>query len=193
MKPENSLPILSFETHADWEAWLEENHATSQGLWFKIAKKGSGITTLDHAQALESALCFGWIDGQADKFDDPYWLQKFTPRRPKSIWSKINVDKVQVLISEGRMRPAGLRQVELAQADGRWAAAYEPPSRISVPDDLQAELDAKPDALAFFNALNATNRYAILFRIHNAKRPETRAARIKKFIDMLSKHEKIYP
>jgi uncharacterized protein YdeI (YjbR/CyaY-like superfamily) len=193
MKPDNSLPILSFETHADWEAWLEENHATAKGLWFKIAKKGSGITTLDHAQALESALCFGWIDGQGGKFDDQFWLQKFTPRRPKSIWSKINVDKVQALIAEGRMRPAGLRQVELAQADGRWAAAYDSPSRISVPDDLQAELDANPEAFAFFNALNATNRYAILFRIHNAKRPETRAARIKKFIDMLIRHEKIYP
>ena len=193
MKPDDPLPILSFETPADWEAWLEVNHATAKGVWFKISKKGSGITTLDHAQALESALCFGWIDGQADKFDEQYWLQKFSPRRPKSIWSKINVDKALALIAQGKMRPAGLRQVELAQADGRWDAAYEPPSRISVPDDLQAELDANPDALAFFNTLNSTNRYAILFRIHHAKRPETRVARIKKFIDMLNRQEKIYP
>ena len=193
MKPDNSLPILSFETQADWEAWLEENHATAKGVWLKLAKKGSGKTTLDRAQALENALCFGWIDGQADKFDEQYWLQRYSPRRPKSIWSKINVDQALALIAQGKMRPAGLRQVELAQADGRWEAAYEPPSRISVPDDLQAELDANPQALAFFNTLNSTNRYAILFRIHQAKRPETRTARIKKFIDMLNRQEKIYP
>ena len=193
MKPDDPLPILSFETPADWEAWLEENHAAAKGVWFKIAKKGSGITTLDYPQVLESALCFGWIDGQASKFDEQYWLQKFTPRRPKGMWSKINVDKALALIAQGRMRPAGLKQVELAQADGRWAAAYEPPSRISVPDDFQAELDANPQALAFFTTLNSTNRYAILFRIHHAKRPETRAARIKKFIDMLNRQEKIYP
>ena len=157
------------------------------------SQKGLGENTLDRAQVLESALCFGWIDGQASKFDDQYWLQRYSPRRPKSIWSKINVENTLALIAQGRMRPARLRQVELAQADGRWAAAYEPPSRISVPDDLQAQLDAKPEALDFFNALNATNRYAILFRIHHAKRPETRAARIKKFVEMLLKHEKIYP
>ena len=193
MKPDDPLPILSFETPADWEAWLEENHATAKGVWLKLAKKGSGKTTLDRAQALENALCFGWIDGQADKFDEQYWLQRYSPRRPKSIWSKINVDQALALIAQGKMRPAGLRQVELAQADGRWEAAYEPPSRISVPDDLQAELDANPQALAFFNTLNSTNRYAILFRIHHAKRPETRTARIKKFIDMLNRQEKIYP
>lgn len=186
------LPIIPFESEAAWEGWLEQNHASSPGLWLKIAKKGSGYESVDYAGALDVALCFGWIDGQKNKFDDEYWLQKFTPRRPRSKWSKINREKVERLIAEGRMREAGLAEIEAAKADGRWDAAYESQSKITVPDDLQAALDANPEAKAFFDTLNSANRYAILYRVDEAKRPETRQRRIDNFIDMLNKGEKLY-
>ena len=193
MKNADSLPIMTFDTQQDWESWLAEHHIDPGGIWLKIAKKESGIPSVSYAEALESALCYGWIDGQKAAFDERYWLQKFTPRRPKSGWSKVNCDKVTALIAQGRMQPAGIRQVELAQADGRWDADYDSQSKITVPPDFQNELDKNPRAKEFFGTLNTTNRYAILRRIQIAAKPETRAARIQKFIDMLSKNEKIYP
>ncbi len=192
MKNADSLPIMSFETQQDWERWLEE-HYTGEGIWLKIAKKETGIPSVSYAEALDSAICYGWIDGQKASFDDKYWLQKFTPRRLKSVWSKVNCDKAIALIKEGRMQPAGLRQVELAKADGRWDMAYESQSKITIPDDFQSELDKNQKAKDFFSTLNSVNRYAILFRIQTAKKAETRSARIKKFIEMLAKNERIHP
>jgi uncharacterized protein YdeI (YjbR/CyaY-like superfamily) len=193
MKNADNLPTLSFESQESWEAWLEENHSHSKGIWLKIAKKGTGIPSVDYAEALDAALCYGWIDGQKGALDNEYWLQKFTPRRPKSKWSKINCGKALALIAEGRMQPAGLRQVELARADGRWEAAYDSQSRITIPADFQAELDKNEQAREFFNTLNSANRYAILYRIQEAKKPETRSARINKFIEMLVDQQKLYP
>jgi uncharacterized protein YdeI (YjbR/CyaY-like superfamily) len=193
MKNADNLPIMPFETQQDWEAWLKEHHSEAAGVWLKLAKKGAGIASITYAEALESALCYGWIDGQKASFDDRYWLQKFTPRRPKSIWSRINCEKATALIAQGRMQPAGLRQVELAKADGRWEQAYGSQSKITIPHDFQSELDKNPQAQAFFSTLDSANRYAILFRIETAKRTETRTARIQKFIEMLSKGEKIHP
>jgi uncharacterized protein YdeI (YjbR/CyaY-like superfamily) len=187
------LPLLLVESQAAWEAWLERNHAESKGVWLQIAKKGQGVTSVSYAEAVESGLCYGWIDGQRKSFDEKYYLQRFTPRRPKSIWSQINVDKASQLIERGRMKPAGLAEVERAKADGRWQAAYAPQSAAEVPPDLQAALDAHPQAQAFFNQLNKVNRYAFCFRVQTAKKPETRRARIEKFIAMMEKGEKFYP
>lgn len=188
-----ALPTLSFATQQEWEAWLDAHHADAPGLWLKIAKKGAGTRTISYATALESALCYGWIDGQKAALDDQHWLQKFTPRRPKSIWSKVNREKAEALIAAGRMRAAGLRQVELAKADGRWEAAYDGQSTMTVPEDFRRALDQHAEAREFFAGLNSANRYAILFRIHAAKKPATRAARIEQFIEMLSRHEQIHP
>jgi uncharacterized protein YdeI (YjbR/CyaY-like superfamily) len=188
-----NLPMLSFATQHAWEAWLDERHADAPGVWLKIAKKAAGSPSVSYAEALEGALCYGWIDGQKDSLDDQYWLQKFTPRRPKSGWSRVNCEKATALIAAGRMQPAGLRQVELARADGRWDAAYDSQRTIAVPPDLQSELARCLEAQEFFGTLDSRNRYAILYRIHTAKKPETRAARIQKFVDMLVRREKIYP
>jgi uncharacterized protein YdeI (YjbR/CyaY-like superfamily) len=185
--------VLHFETQADFERWLDENHAGCPGIWLKIAKKDTGIASVNYQQALEAALCYGWIDGQKASLDETYWLQKFTPRGPRSGWSKINREKAEALISAGRMHPAGLRQVQRAQDDGRWERAYDSQSRIAVPDDFQVELDRSPAASDFFATLDSGNRYAILYRIQTAKKAETRAARIRKFIDMLVERKKIYP
>jgi len=193
MKNTENLPIMSFETQQDWEAWLKEHHADPKGLWLKIAKKDTGIPSVSYAQALESALCYGWIDGQKASVDATYWLQKFTPRGPKSSWSQVNCDKATALLAEGRMQPTGIKQVELAKADGRWESAYAPQSKITIPDDFQRELDNNQKAKEFFSTLNSVNRYAILHRIQTAKKPETRSARIQKFIEMLANNEKIYP
>lgn len=193
MRKTDTLPVISFDTQHDWEVWLEENHASARGIWLKIAKKDTGARSVSYAQALESALCYGWIDGQKAGFDEQYWLQKFTPRGPRSIWSKVNCEKAMALIAEGKIQPAGLQQVELAKADGRWDSAYASQSTISIPDDLQSELDNDAEASAFFSTLDSANRYAILWRIHTAKKPQTRAARIRKFVDMLAKHEKLHP
>lgn len=193
MKNRDDLPIIAFATPQDWETWLEAHHANPQGVWLKLAKKQSGIPSVTYAEALIGALCYGWIDGQKVAFDGDYWLQKFTPRRPRSIWSQVNCDKAATLIAEGKMRPAGLQQVEAAKGDGRWQAAYASPRAITVPDDLRSELDKNPAASAFFDTLNASNRYAILWRIHTAKKSETRAARIQQFVAMLSNGEKIHP
>ena len=170
MKKADTLPIISFATQQDWEAWLKEHHTASTGMWLKIAKKDTGIPSLSYAEAVESALCYGWIDGQKASCDEQYWLQKFTPRGPKSLWSQVNCDKATALLASGRMQPAGRRQVELAKADGRWEAAYASQSKISIPDDFQRELDDNQKAQEFFMTLNSVNRYAILYRIHMAKK-----------------------
>jgi uncharacterized protein YdeI (YjbR/CyaY-like superfamily) len=162
-------------------------------VWLKIAKKGRGIETVTHAEALDVAICFGWIDAVRHAHDDDYFLQRFVPRRPKSKWSQVNRGKVQRLIASGDMHPAGLAEVEKAKADGRWDAAYEPQSRATVPDDLQAELDARPQAKMFFETLKSQNRYAILFRLRDAKKPETRARRLRQFVEMLERGDTIYP
>ena len=193
MKNTDKLPILLFENQQDWETWLSEQHADSDGIWLKLAKKATGIASVNYSDALDSAICYGWIDGQKASFDDQYWLQKFTPRRSKSIWSKINCERAIALVAQGRMQPAGLKQIELAKNDGRWDKAYESQGRITIPADFQSELDNNPKAKDFFNTLNSVNRYAILFRIHNAQKPETRTARINKFIAMLSNNQTIYP
>ncbi|MDP9239398.1 MAG: YdeI/OmpD-associated family protein [Actinomycetota bacterium] len=186
-------PVLTFASADDWAAWLAEEHDSSDGLWLKMAKRETGIASVTYAEAVEVALCYGWIDGQKASAEKGHWLQRFTPRRPRSKWSKVNCGKATALIESGRMQPAGLREVERAKADGRWEAAYEPPSTAFVPDDLVAALAAEPAAAAAFATLNSANRYAILFRIHDAKRPETRARRIAKFVDMLGRGEKLYP
>lgn len=189
-----SEPVLSFATQDDWEKWLEEHHADASGIWLKIPKKDSGLPGVDYATALESALCYGWIDGHKKKLDETHWVQRFTPRRPRSTWSKINVRKATALIEAGRMREAGLREVERARADGRWEAAYASQSTATVPDDLRTALDAAPQsARDFFATLDSRNRYAILYRVQEAKRPQTRAARIEKFVAMLTEGKKIYP
>lgn len=188
----NDLPIIGFESEAAWETWLEANYATSPGIWLKMAKKETGLASINYPQALNVALCFGWIDGQKNKFDESHWLQKFTPRRPKSLWSRVNQEKVAALIEQGKMREAGLKEIERAKADGRWDAAYESQSKISVPDDFQAALNENPEAKAFFDTLNSANRYAILFRITTAKKAETRQRQIEKFIAMLKAKQKLY-
>jgi len=193
MKNSDNLEVISFETQQDLEAWLKEHHTDTKGIWLKIAKKEALTPSVSYSEALDSAICYGWIDGQKASFDDKYWLQKFTPRTARSIWSKVNCEKASALIAEGRMQPAGLRQVERAKFDGRWDKAYDSQSKITIPDDFQRELDNNPKAREFFNTLNSVNRYAILFRIQTAKKPETRSARIQKFIEMLSQHQKIYP
>ena len=187
------LTILLFENPKAWKAWLDEHHASSPGLWLRLAKKASGLQSTTYAEALDVALCYGWIDGQKKTYDEKSWLQKFTPRGAKSIWSKINTEKVEQLISSGQMKPAGLKAIEQAKQDGRWAAAYASQSKATVPDDLQAALDKHAQAKAFFATLNSTNRYAILFRVHTAKKAETRAKRIQQFIEMLERGEKFHP
>ena len=193
MKKSDNLKVLSFDTQQDWEVWLKVHHADTKGIWLKIAKKEARAPSVSYAEALEGALCYGWIDGQKASFDDTYWLQKFTPRGPKSMWSQVNCDKVTALMASGRMQPAGIRQVELARADGRWEAAYEPQSKITIPEDFQRELDNNQKAKEFFSTLNSVNRYAILFRIQTAKKPETRSARISTFIEMLANNQKLHP
>lgn len=193
LETKGGLPVIPFASRGAWEAWLEEHHVASEGLWLKISKKSSGIESVSYAEALEATLCYGWIDGQRDSFDGEYFLQRFTPRRPRSKWSKVNVGKVTKLIEEGRMMPAGLREVERAKADGRWEAAYESQSTATVPEDLQRKLDENPEAAAFFATLKSANRYAILYRIQDAKRPETRARRIEKVVVLLNERKKPYP
>jgi uncharacterized protein YdeI (YjbR/CyaY-like superfamily) len=190
---DDGLPRIPFASPAEWEKWLEDNHAESQGVWIKMAKKDAGIESVRYPEVLESALCFGWIDGQREALDQRYFLQRFTPRRSRSRWSRINREKAEWLIAEGRMRPAGLAEVARAKADGRWEAAYEGQKSITVPDDLQRELDARPGAKASFAELGSQNRYAILYRLQDAKRPTTRARRLAKFVAMLEAGETIYP
>ena len=187
----NGLPILSFTDRAEFAGWLAA-HFETRGLWIRIAKKGTGIASVDHDQALDVALRYGWIDGTAQRVDDEYFVQKFTPRTRRSRWSKINRASAERLVEAGEMHPAGLREVEAAKADGRWAAAYAGPAGTTVPEDLRAALDASPAAAAFFATLTSQNRYAILYRVEEAKRPETRARRIEKFVGMLERGETLH-
>jgi uncharacterized protein YdeI (YjbR/CyaY-like superfamily) len=187
----DGLPIFRFVSAADWEAWLEHN-AEADGVWVKIAKKSTPIDSVRYPEVLESALCFGWIDGRREALDDEHFLQRFTPRRTRSKWSRVNCATVERLAAEGRMRPAGLAEIERAKADGRWVAAYESQRTITVPDDLQRELDARPAAAEFFARLSSQNRYAILYRLHDAKRPETRARRLAEYVEMLERRETIH-
>jgi uncharacterized protein YdeI (YjbR/CyaY-like superfamily) len=191
--PDSDLPIMSFTSQDEWETWLADQHATSPGLWLKIAKKDSGVRTVSYQEALEVALCFGWIDGQKGGLDEVHWRQRFTPRKARSRWSRINRDKAQALIDAGRMHPAGLREVELAKADGRWDVAYEGQRTITVPPDLAEALAGNEEALAFFATLNSANRYAVLYRINDAKRPETRARRIATYVAMLADGKTLHP
>jgi uncharacterized protein YdeI (YjbR/CyaY-like superfamily) len=185
-------PLL-FSDQAAWIAWLAANHKTSPGLWLRLAKKGCPTPSVSYGEALEAALCYGWIDAQKKGESEQIWLQRFTPRREKSIWSKVNREKAVALIKAGRMQPAGLEQVARAKKDGRWEAAYDSPRAAEVPDDLQAALDRNAQARAFFAALDRANRYAILWRVQTAKKAETRARRIQQFIEMLARHEKLHP
>jgi len=182
-----------FGTQEDFEAWLEGNHEQSTGAWLEIAKKHSPDPTVTYAEAIEAALCFGWIDAQKGRANDEHWLQRFTPRASRSRWSRINRDKAEQLIAEGRMRPPGLAEVERARADGRWEAAYEGQRTATVPEDLQRELDADPAANAAFAELDARNRYAIIWRLNDAKRPDTRARRLAKYVAMLRDGQRLHP
>jgi uncharacterized protein YdeI (YjbR/CyaY-like superfamily) len=184
--------IVTLDTAEALETWLIE-HQDCAGIWLKIRKKGPGIVALDYDQALDVALCFGWIDGQKGAFDDEWWLQRFTPRKRNSRWSKINCDRVTALVDQGRMRPAGLAEVERAKKDGRWQAAYDGARTAQVPDDLAAALAASPAAASFFETLDGRNRYAILYRIQAVKKAETRARRIEKYVAMLACGEKLHP
>jgi uncharacterized protein YdeI (YjbR/CyaY-like superfamily) len=187
------METLAFATRDELAAWLAEHHATTEsGIWLRFARKGTGIPTVTYAEAVEVALCFGWIDGQAKRLDDEHYVQRFTPRRARSMWSKINRERAERLIASGAMQPAGLAEVERAKADGRWDAAYDSPRTATVPDDLQAALDASPAAREAFAGLNGVNRYAILHRVQTAKRPETRVRRIAKYVDMLARGERIH-
>jgi uncharacterized protein YdeI (YjbR/CyaY-like superfamily)/uncharacterized protein YdhG (YjbR/CyaY superfamily) len=187
------LPIILFASAADWERWLSRQPRSSKGLWLKLGKKGAGAKTVLRQEAIDGALCHGWIDGQVQKFDDRYWLIRFTPRLARSKWSSINQARAQALIDTGRMNTAGLEEIERAKADGRWEAAYPPQSKAQVPQDLQAALDSNPKAKRFFSKLDGTNRYAILYRVHNAKKAEARASKIEKYVQMLARGETIYP
>ncbi len=190
--PHSDLPVILFERQEDWVDWLDTYHTNSPGLWLRLAKKASGMQSVTYAEALDVALCYGWIDSQKKSYDDSTWLQKFTPRGAKSIWSKINKEKALQLINDDRMKPTGLEAVERARQDGRWDAAYDSPSGATVPDDFQAALDENAEAHVFFSTLDRQNRYAILFRIQTAKKAETRAKRIRQFVEMLEKKEKLY-
>jgi uncharacterized protein YdeI (YjbR/CyaY-like superfamily) len=187
-----SEPTLRM-TAAQWEAWLADHHASATGALVLITKQGKGAPALSYAEALDIALAWGWIDGQKRAHDDRAWLQRFSPRRPRSAWSKINCDKAEALIRAGKMQPPGLREVERARQDGRWAAAYDSPRTAQIPDDLARALAGSKAAAAFFETLDGANRYAILYRVQTAKKPETRAARIARFVAMLANHETLHP
>jgi uncharacterized protein YdeI (YjbR/CyaY-like superfamily) len=191
--PSSNLPVVDFASQSAWANWLAENHAKSSGVWLRLAKKNSGVPSVSYDEAIEIALCFGWIDGQKKTYDETTWIQRMTPRGPRSIWSKVNRNKAEALIAGGRMKPAGLQAIERARQGGQWDAAYDSQSGATVPLDLQVELDKSKAARDFFATLNSVNRYAILHRIQTAAKPETRAKRIHKFVEMLKRNEKIHP
>jgi uncharacterized protein YdeI (YjbR/CyaY-like superfamily) len=188
----SGLAVLGFETRSAWSRWLAAHHASSPGVWIQLAKKGSGSKSVTYAEAVEVALCFGWIDGQGRSKDELSWFQKFTPRRKTSSWSKINRERALALIAAGQMRPSGLAEIRRAKQDGRWKGAYDSPKRSKVPDDLRKALARSTRARAFFAELDARNRYAILYRIQTARKPETRARRIAEFVKMLARRELLY-
>ncbi|WP_428427901.1 YdeI/OmpD-associated family protein [Pararhizobium sp.] len=190
---QTELPVLAFAGAAEWESWLASQPPSANGLWLKFAKKASGVATVSKPDAIDLALCHGWIDGQLKPFDDTYWLIRFTPRRPKSKWSAINCKRAEALIEAGRMRPAGLAEIERAKADGRWEIAYQSQSTITVPADLQQALNENEGAKTLFETLDSANRYAVLYRVHTAKKPDTRAGIIEKLVAMLGRGETIHP
>ena len=185
-------PIRLFANQAQWAAWMEKNHQKPEGLWLRLAKKGSGLRSVTYAEALEIALCYGWIDGQKRGESEQAWLQRFLPRSAKSIWSKINCGKAKALMASGRMKAAGRKAVDAAKKDGRWDAAYDSPKGAKVPEDFQAALDARPRAREFFATLDGANRYAVLFRIQTVKKAETRVRKIREFVEMLEQNERIH-
>jgi uncharacterized protein YdeI (YjbR/CyaY-like superfamily) len=189
----NELSVISFKSTREWEKWLAQNGTTSTGIWLKLFKKDSGQTSITYAEALDSALCYGWIDGLKNKFDEKAWIQKFTPRRRKSGWSKKNTEHAERLIKAGRMKPSGLKEVNAAKADGRWEKAYHPQSTAAFPADFLKEVSKNKKAKAFLLTLNSANRYAIIYRLQTAKRPETREKRLTQFVVMLAKGEKFHP
>jgi len=186
------LPVIHFESAADLNEWLDKNHKESSGIWLRIFKKNSGVLSVNYDQALDEALCFGWIDGQVKTYDDQSYIQRFTPRRSRSIWSKRNIEHISRLTNEGRMRPAGMKEAEAAKADGRWENSYDSPSNMTIPEDFMNELSKDQATAEFFNKLNKTNKYAIAWRLQTAKKPETRAKRMKAIIEMLSKGKKFH-
>lgn len=186
------LPVLLLPSQKDWRAWLKDNHTQTKGVWLKHAKKSSRKESVSYHEAVEEALCYGWIDSQMQAYDSDYYLQKFTPRGPKSVWSKINVAKAELLIKIGKMQPAGLAAINAAKQDGRWQAAYDSPRASKIPEDFQAALDDNPKAKQFFETLNKANVYAFYWRVQTAKKPETRKARIEKFINMLNRGMKLH-
>ena len=192
MSPSEDLPLLPFASQREWEDWLETHHETSRGLWLKIAKQDSGVASVSYSDALDSAICYGWIDGQKGAVDDRFWRQRFGPRGPRSKWSVNNRERAQRLEREGRLREAGRREAALARQDGRWDAAYAGQRQATVPEDLQRALEADPEALAFFQTLTAANRYAILYRVQDARRPDTRARRIEQYVAMCRGHRTLH-
>lgn len=190
--PKDDLPIIAFEMPAKWEKWLAENHTQPNGIWLRIFKKGSNAASITYAEALDEALCYGWIDGQKNKYDDESYLQKFTPRRKRSLWSKVNTQHVERLTKAGKMKHAGLKEIERAKADGRWEQAYDSHRDMTVPEDFLLELEKNPEAKTFFETLNKTNLYSIAFRLQTAKKPETRRKRMDEILEMLSKGEKFH-
>ena len=193
MTPASDYPIVLFADRTAFRKWLSAHHASRPGLWLRIAKTGSPLRSVTYTEALDLALCFGWIDGQKRSYDTDSFLQKFTPRQKRSPWSKRNRERVERLVAAGEMHPAGLAAVEAAKADGRWDRAYDSPGTVTVPADFQAALDGHPEAKAFFETLKGTNRYAILYRIQTAVKPETRARRIAGFVAMLQRRERLHP
>jgi uncharacterized protein YdeI (YjbR/CyaY-like superfamily) len=189
----DGLPVLAFASAAQWRAWLAEHHLSAPGVWVSIAKKGSGLESVRYPEVLEEAICFGWIDGRRERHDERRFLQRFTPRRARSPWSQINREKAERLSEQRRMAPAGLEEVRRAKADGRWERAYAGQREALVPEDLQRELAARPQAAAAFATLSAPNRYAILYRLEAARRPETRAKRLVRFVAMLEAGETLHP
>ena len=188
--PKDGLEIITFESLDQWERWLAKNHAKSNGIWLRIFKKNSSTRTISYAEALDGALCYGWIDGQKDKYDAYSWLQRFTPRRPKSIWSKRNIEHIERLIKVKKIKIAGLREIEKAKEDGRWSAAYDSPSNSEVPDDFLKALARNKKAKAFFDTLNKANLYSITWRLQTAKKSETREKRMKAIIEQLAQNIK---
>jgi uncharacterized protein YdeI (YjbR/CyaY-like superfamily) len=191
-KEKSDLPLMEFTTPKEWLKWLSKNHPASNGVWLKFHKKISGLKSMTYMETLEEALCYGWIDGQAKPFDSNSWIQKFTPRRPKSIWSKRNTERVMKLIEEKRMQPAGLKEIEKAKADGRWQKAYDSPGTMTLPDDFVKQLSKNKKAKAFYESLNKANKYAIAWRLQTAKKPETKEKRMKVILAMLAKEEKFH-
>ncbi|MFD0676730.1 MULTISPECIES: YdeI/OmpD-associated family protein [unclassified Paenibacillus] len=189
----NEIPLMFFGEQQSFENWLDNNHDTSPGIRLQIAKKNSGVVSVSYDEALEITLCYGWVDSQKEKLDEKTWVQRFTPRKARSIWSKVNKEKAELLITNGRMKPSGFKAIEAAKKNGQWDKAYESQSIASLPEDFAIELERNVKAKAFYDTLDRQNKYSFLFRIHNAKKPETRAKRIQQFVTILEKGEKIYP